>query len=281
MMGLEEQLLVASIRETIGEARLVESRVWELELRRAEGRCDDLDHVEGLMEEQDALNYYVDKVFRDVQILAERLGLQAYRKDISKDRRSFSDLSLVTLDSDHNHFSPALRRAINHFSSLETMVLGRELTGVGVFRTVLQNTNRIIDAQKLIPRNEADVRAAIRQVLRFAFGDIRHEIPLPKTLKTYKADIGVPAIMAAAEYKFATTKQAAKQHLDEVYADMKGYSGSVEYRTFFAVLYQTEPWFRQDEVEEEFRLVRAELSWTPVVVTGIGERNPRAKTSSA
>jgi hypothetical protein len=45
-------------------------------------------------------------------------------------------------------------------------------------------------------------------------------------------DIGVSSLMAAAEVKFVTTKQEAKAALDGIYADMKGYSGRDEWRSF-------------------------------------------------
>jgi hypothetical protein len=60
--------------------------------------------------------------------------------------------------------------------------------------------------------------------MSFSFRDVTREIPVPKIFKTYKPDIGVPSLMVAAEYKFIDSHQEAKNALDEIYADMKGYS---------------------------------------------------------
>jgi hypothetical protein len=38
----------------------------------------------------------------------------------------------------------------------------------------------------------------------------------------------------------------------------------------------TEPFYSQRDVEREFRLVKAELSWTPFVVIGPGARTRKA-----
>jgi hypothetical protein len=35
----------------------------------------------------------------------------------------------------------------------------------------------------------------------------------------------------------------------------------------------TDAFYTQKDVDEEFRLVRADLSWTPMVIVGKGSRN--------
>jgi hypothetical protein len=66
--------------------------------------------------------------------------------------------------------------------------------------------------------------------------------------------------MAAAEYKFIDSHADAKKALDETYADMKGYSGRYDWRSFYAIFYMTRPFYSQKAVDEESRLVKAELS---------------------
>ena len=97
-------------------------------------------------------------------------------------------------------------------------------------------------------------------MLSFAFPDVVKEIPLEKILKTYHPDIGVTSLMAAAEVKFVTTKDEATAAIDGIYTDMKGYSGRDEWRSFYAVIYMTEPFYSQKDVEREFRVVEAEFS---------------------
>jgi hypothetical protein len=54
------------------------------------------------------------------------------------------------------------------------------------------------------------------------------------------------------------------------------YSGRDEWRSFYAVIYMTEAFYSQKDVEREFRLVKAELNWTPFVVLGPGARKNNA-----
>jgi hypothetical protein len=168
--------------------------------------------------------------------------------------------------------SRPLAAAYSMFDSLATMTEGRAVTGLGIFENILGNTPKIIEASGVAPKNEAQVRKEVLKVLSFSFRDVVREIPFPKNIKTYRPDIGVISLMAAAEYKFIDSQEEAKKSLDEIYADMKGYSGRYDWRSFYAVFYMTEAFYSQKDLDEEFRLVRAELNWTPIVVVGKGGR---------
>jgi hypothetical protein len=203
--------------------------------------------------------------------LAERLGLPLLRKEIAKAREKIENLThVIRHPDDFTYHSPPLQIARDYFESLRTLTQGRDITGLGVFENILQNAGKIVKELGIEPTNEKHVRDALRKVLSFAFPDVVKEIPLEKTLKMYRPDIGVTSLMAAAEVKFATTKEEATAAIDGIYSDMKGYSGRDEWRSFYAVIYMTEPFYSQKDVEREFRLVKAELSWTPFVVIGPG-----------
>jgi hypothetical protein len=273
-MALEEQLLTASLTNIFHEAREVLQKLYDLSPRSAREADEPLEEYE---QAEYFLSYYVEKAFRDVAILAERLALPLLRTEIAKARAEIKKLNDTTvLPDDFTFHSPPLQIARDYFESLQTMTQGRDITGLGIFENILQNAGKIVQELKIEPKNEKHVRDCLRQVLSFAFPDVVKEIPLEKTLKTYHPDIGITSLMAAVEVKFVTTKREAKAALDGIYADMKGYSGRDEWRSFYAVIYMTEPFYGQKDVEREFRLVKAELSWTPFVVFGAGTRKKRA-----
>jgi hypothetical protein len=146
------------------------------------------------------------------------------------------------------------------------------LTGLDVFRNILQNTPAIVKLKALEPTNEAVVRKAIFEVLKISFHDAVREIPIGQLLKTYKPDLGVRSLMAAAEYKFCSSETELKKSVGEVFSDMKGYEGHHEWRNFYAVFYTTEPILHQDRLEKEFAGVKANANWTPIIVVGRGRR---------
>jgi hypothetical protein len=267
-MALEEQLITVSLTNTFHEAQKVLQKLHDLGPRHVR-EADELS--EEFEECDNFLSYYVEKAFRDVGILAERLGLPFLRKEIAKAREKIKSLThVIRLPDDFTYHSPPLQIARDYFESLRTLTQGRDITGLGIFENILQNAGKIVKELGIEPTNEKHVRDALRKVLSFAFPDVVKEIPLEKTLKMYRPDIGVTSLMAAAEVKFATTKEEATAAIDGIYSDMKGYSGRDEWRSFYAVIYMTEPFYSQKDVEREFRLVKAELSWTPFVVIGPG-----------
>jgi hypothetical protein len=276
-MQSEEQLIAASIRDTINEADRAVQKYWHLsEMNTYDDVKDDRVRDELLMA-QERIAFLVERVFRETAILAERLGLPKYRRDIMRKMRAFKDLAQTEIASeDYTFHSAPLSDARTMFDSLAVMTNGRAVTGLGVFENILASTPKIVASGRLIPSNEAQVRNAVRKVLGFAFPDVVREVPIPKNLKTYKPDIGVRSLLAAAEYKYIDSKSEAKSALDGIYADMRGYSGSHEWRSFYAVLYLTGPFYTQKDVEAEFELVKADLSWKPLVVFGDGRRTSKA-----
>jgi hypothetical protein len=57
--------------------------------------------------------------------------------------------------------------------------------------------------------------------------------------------------------------------------DMRGYAGHHAWLSFYAVLYMTENFYNQADVDHEFRLVKADRNWTPLVVVGPGTRKAK------
>jgi hypothetical protein len=276
-MGREEQLLSAAIADTLVEASVAERRVSNFILNVSSSKeLDDPENHEW-HEAQEVLQSYLDKLHRDVAILAERLGLPLFAAEVAKTFQSYAGRGLLRMASneDLDSYSPPLARIRSFYQSLATMTDGRRVTGIDVFRTILQNTPAIIEARQLEPANEAMIRGAIFDVLRFAFNDAIREIPVGQLLKTFKPDLGVRSLMAAAEYKFADSEAEVKKALDEIYTDMRGYSGHYEWRTFFAVIYTTVALVSKERLEEEFRGVKADANWTPIIVVGPGGRKKK------
>ena len=183
-MNIEEQLLTASIRNSIGEAdRALVKYFYVCEGNTSE-TVDEDEHADSLRAATHEVRFLIEKVYRDTGILAERLGLPAYREDIMRKMRSFDDLAETeTTPWDVTFPSPPLAAARSFYASLAVMTEGREVTGQGVFETILGNTPKIIERAGLSPSNEAQVREAVVQVLEFSFRDVVREVPLSKNLK--------------------------------------------------------------------------------------------------
>jgi hypothetical protein len=137
---------------------------------------------------------------------------------------------------------------------------------------MLRGTAKIIADRKVQPKNEADVQKEIYNILLHVFPDTVREIPIPKVVKTFKPDLGVKHLKCAIEYKFVDSEKEAKSCIGGIFEDMMGYEGTDDWKTFFAVIYMTDNYMTQDQIEAEFKLSKAKKNWKPIVVFGKGER---------
>lgn len=90
--------------------------------------------------------------------------------------------------------------------------------------------------------------------LRFVFPDIAREIPISKPSKTYKPDFGIRSLRAAVEYKFVDSEKEARKTLGEVYEDIHGYSGSLDWTEVYFVMYQTGNYVTKHVIDAEWEL---------------------------
>lgn len=127
-MDIEEQLLAASIRDTIQNADQALVKYQHVCEGNREDNVEEGDHAEALQEAERHLTFLIEKVFRDTAVLAERLSLPGYRKEVVRARKSFKDLTSTEMPSwDVAFHSPPLAAARKMFDSIATMVEGREI----------------------------------------------------------------------------------------------------------------------------------------------------------
>lgn len=137
---------------------------------------------------------------------------------------------------------------------------------------ILRGTAKILSDRSIEPSNEAEVRSEVYKILIHVFPDTVREIPIAKVSKTYKPDIGIKRLKSAIEYKFIDSETEAKTSIGSIFEDIQGYEGSEDWTTFYAVLYMTDNFMTQDQVEAEFQLSKVPHSWKPMVIFGKGAR---------
>ncbi|QCO55553.1 hypothetical protein EOK75_07205 [Pseudorhodobacter turbinis] len=261
--------MTASIQKNMHAAGIVETKLAGL--TEAYGSRLSEEQFDDYTEAEDELSFYITRLYRDVGMLAERLSLPILARDIQRDFKRLSKGALLNMSFSHQAgelYSTSLQRLRGYFSSLTTITKAGSVSGLQVFQTILENTAIIIRDSGIQPSKESEVRNEIVRVLRYSFRDTQKEVSAAKLLKVYKPDIGIPSLMAAAEYKFVSSESALKSSLDGIYADMKGYGGHYDWRTFYAVIYMTEPFAHQKEWEAEFNYTKADINWTPILING-------------
>lgn len=269
MVDREEQLLATMIAATLEQANEAERKyVKIIETSRVEHLDDPLN--EELKDATEILARHVRRAFEECQMLAERLQMPELAKGIRKKLRLYGTGSAELISIEHNsgageQYCSSLAEAWTIYEPMAIVALSGAVTGLSVLETILRNTAKIIAKSGIPAENETQIRNEVLRVLQLAFLDARKDPAIAKNFKTYKPDIGIPSLMAAVEYKFLRTKKDMKSHLDQVFADIKGYDRHGIWKNFYAVFCQKGPFFTQEDVVQTFREVGAKVNWTPIL----------------
>lgn len=180
-------------------------------------------------------------------------------------------------------FSPVVSILNRHLNALTSHVKVESeseydsTNSIILLERILRGTPKMLSDRGVEPANEAEVRSEVYKTLIHVFPDTVREIPIAKISKTYKPDIGVRRLKSAIEYKFVSSTTEAKTAIGGIFEDINGYEGSLDWTTFYAVIYMTDNFVTQDQVEEEFKLSKVPHHWKPIVVFGKGKREPKTK----
>lgn len=167
-------------------------------------------------------------------------------------------------------FLSKLRQFLSVFEFLET-VKGRyeRLLGIQYLETVLKNTASIISKIKKEINSEAEVYGAVRNTLEAIFPSSKSpKSNFIKTAKEYKPDILIPEIFAAVEYKYAKDEAKLKATIEQIAADVKGYTGDRDYSIFYAVFYVTEDFWGTEKFSQVWKEQKFPQNWIPIYVVG-------------
>lgn len=236
--------------------------------------------------EKSYLGFRLRQAYLRMLILIERAGLPhflaVFREGFAAFEGKLDDVKHSPHDPEDLYSEPLIY-IDQSFDALSALIRGPDTrTGfkVGLLERILRQTPYILADRGIVPTSEKEIRQPVFDLLKTVFPDCRREIPVSHLFKTYKADVGVSSLQALAEFKYALTEQELKGELDGVYADMNGYAGDTQWTRFFAVFYTATPVAAPERIIEEFKLSRADISWTPIIVHGTGTRQKKSPVSA-
>ncbi|AVR95865.1 hypothetical protein C9I28_09080 [Pseudoduganella armeniaca] len=226
----------------------------------------------------------LERIYISLSLLIESLGYTSLLDDFKEGYKKFDGkLTRLSMLPYVGEFHSDVLGYFWQYHRTLSSLLGLDVQDVedrkdrARLESILQNTAKIVFDREVIPSNEAEVRKCVYQLLIHVFPDTVREIPISQVTKTYKPDIGVRSLKAAAEYKYAATEEEAKKAIGGFYEDMRGYAGSNDWTHFYAVIYMTKPFFTLQQIQAEFSDVGVNPGWQPILVSGEGGRK-KAKT---
>lgn len=228
------------------------------------------------------------RIYISICLLLESLGYLSLLNDFKSEFKKFegnkiTSLSILPWIGDFHSDSldclwlyyRTLSSLLGHDVENEDKRIKREL-----FESILRNTPKIVYDRGIDPENETDVKKCIHDLLIHIFPDTVREIPIVKITKTYKPDLGIKSLGTAVEYKYADTEQEVKTAIGGFYADMHGYTGDKNWEYFYAVMYMTQPFFTEQQIQAEFSIAEVKSNWRLILVHGNGTRKTKSKPSS-
>jgi hypothetical protein len=233
------------------------------------------------------LGYRLRQAHIRMLILLEHLQMPMMFVEYQKGFSTFSEKLDAVGHSSHDPedlYSDPLIYISQNFEALSEMLRrphDSDAHKLQLFEQILRQTPYILADQGLKPQSEKEVRKPLYDLLKTVFPDTQREIPVSHLFKTYRADIGSRQLKALVEVKYALDEAELRQELDGVYADINGYAGDDQWTRFFALFYTATPVAAPERMLEEFKLSRVDVSWTPIIVHGTGDRPKRLKTSAS
>lgn len=219
------------------------------------------------------LNSIINRIFIALDYLDLSATLEKFKLDIEKESNS----ELIKYEGWIDiHYSPKLNFLKDFVNSI---LVDKELdnevfenNSFHILERILKGTPKIIFDRNIQPKNEAEVQREMQKVLIHVFPDTLREFSIPKITKTYKPDFGIKSLKCAIEYKFVDSEEEAKKFCGSIFEDVGAYEGYEDWKIFYAVIYMTQPFLTQEQVEEEFKIAKIPKNWKPIIVYGLGGR---------
>lgn len=169
-----------------------------------------------------------------------------------------------------NVFLAKLNVFLSSFEFTESAWEKRErIAGLIYLKRILRNTHLITAKMSEPPKTETEVYNAVKDTINVIFSNCKFpKSNFIKSFKEYNPDILIPELFAAVEYKYASSEQKLKTTIEQIAADVKGYTGDNDYNIFYAVFYVTTDFWGL----EKFKTVWSENdfphNWVPIYVVG-------------
>jgi hypothetical protein len=261
--------------------------------RQLENASDALQTIEGAVlynqaskeereEAEEMLEYYIGHAYELVSLALEVAGLDDTRTRLLEKLKEFRDKpnGLTAIDVVRGEVVDS-----KPLSYLQTIVQGmrgsigeglstKEAFGLSKLEMILEKTAYLVQKRGISPKSEKDVQDVMDDYLGAFFSDYSKGFSIPKGIKNFKPDGGVPSLNAAIEFKFADSEQEVKQELGQIYEDKGGYSGSKDWTRFYTVLYQTQHFVSEDAFKAAV-FAGGRVNWTPIIKAATGARKPK------
>lgn len=259
-------------------AKSVRECLWQLEDPMMGIRVDE--------EAYDQLPYCLRRLYTETLVALDHMGLNASRaaldefwhsfqtSGLKKDLKFYPDPGVVG-STFYDHLDAVIsairilkRTGPSHAAVIEQQDLQR-------LENFLRQIPSIVRKRSMLPDRERHIKELAEEFLsEFFVGDYCREFAIPGVVKNFRPDAGILSLKTVIEFKFIDSEDEFKQATSGLFEDSVGYKGSSDWTRYFSLLYQTDAFGTERQLESEFQL-KALVNWKPILVTGPGRRKTR------
>jgi hypothetical protein len=238
------------------------------------GACDD---------PSGEIKYFLERAFLQTRLLLEAYNLPRMLDALESLHNSAkTDYLKTAMDVDGDEYSVWGAKLYNFLDALKIVYAGNPSGSVTKdIIEILRGTQYAITDPKCFtcpPKSESDVHVRIEAVLRCLFPDLLTKPSIPKAIKSFEPDTGLPSVRTLIEYKFVESLGDAKRVSDEILADTRGYTSKDWDKTIY-VVYETRRVKRESEWEHLLRSSGVGNNVRVVVISG-EEPKPKRKNQA-
>jgi len=235
------------------------------------------------------LHDYINKVILKIQFVLEYYELKefldSFNQKIAKYKGNYNQFDLIPyIDIFVNPVIGLLRDYVNAIACIipdtEKGEPKNEIE-LSLLENFLKGTPKLIKDNNIIPSSEADVKRIVYNTLIHVFPDTIKEFPIPQEVTHYKPDFGVRHLKCGIEYKFVDSDEECKKFLGGIYEDMMAYEGTEDWTYFIAIIYMTDNYITQAQVDSQILSSKAKKNWKVFLVFGKGDREKVAVPKKA
>lgn len=141
-------------------------------------------------------------------------------------------------------------------------------TKIEILEKILNHTNIIIQSYHKDITSETNIYNIVKPICQWCFPDYQDasNFSFQKTAKCYLPDILIPSLKCAIEYKYAKTEKDLTRMMEEILADVEGYSNNPSYNKFYAVFYISFSGLSRERFGEIWKNFRFPKNWKPIYV---------------
>ncbi|WP_184547207.1 hypothetical protein [Mucilaginibacter sp. FT3.2] len=189
------------------------------------------------------------------------------------DKGFMLDAGAMPFDEGRDSYLYRLREFEDFLLAFRTFDIFREEKRIStnMLESVLSNSHLIVKKTKTVIKTETTVYKAIEWFLQMMYPEIIYsKAPLfPGKFKHYSADLFIPELQTAIEYKLVDPNDNPEDYIDQIKIDAVNYRGDDRYNLFYAVVY-----FRDNEthkletLQSCWRSKHFPANWKPIFVFG-------------